>query len=187
VSAPLVDQDLVASINTRFKSGTISSEELEDWWQLTRLYQAPEEHISSIRLVFRELEHAPPGEAVLFHCQGGKDRTGLTSALVLLALGVNREGVFADFLLSNTTDRSESRTEGLVAIIEAATPNPLSDGAIASLKGVKREWLETLLNGIEDRHGSIERYLTEYVGIGDQGRARLQEMYLDPVADAPTT
>jgi protein-tyrosine phosphatase len=182
VLAPLVDKRLVASIDTHLKNGTISNEELEDWWQLTRIFQAPEEHRSSIRLVFRELERGG-GDAVLFHCQGGKDRTGLIAALVLLALGVNREDILSDFMLSNEIADNENGSEGLAALFESTSPNSLSKGALASLTGVKREWLETLLKGIEDRHGSVERYLTEYIGIGDLGVTRLQEMYLEPVPD----
>ncbi|MFF4342749.1 tyrosine-protein phosphatase [Kitasatospora sp. NPDC001540] len=41
------------------------------------------------------------GAPVLFHCTAGKDRTGWTAALLLTALGVDREGVRADYLLTN--------------------------------------------------------------------------------------
>ncbi|MFD8596143.1 tyrosine-protein phosphatase [Kitasatospora sp. NPDC059646] len=41
------------------------------------------------------------GGPVLFHCTAGKDRTGWTAALLLTALGVPREAVVADYLLTN--------------------------------------------------------------------------------------
>ncbi|MFJ5230430.1 tyrosine-protein phosphatase [Kitasatospora sp. NPDC088391] len=41
------------------------------------------------------------GAPVLFHCTAGKDRTGWTAALLLTALGVDRESVLADYLLTN--------------------------------------------------------------------------------------
>ncbi|MFJ8431929.1 tyrosine-protein phosphatase [Kitasatospora sp. NPDC094019] len=45
---------------------------------------------------------AEPGAApVLFHCSAGKDRTGWTAAVLLTALGVDRETVFTDYLLTN--------------------------------------------------------------------------------------
>lgn len=40
------------------------------------------------------------GGPVLFQCSAGKDRTGIASALVLLALGVPREDIIANFMLS---------------------------------------------------------------------------------------
>ncbi|MFI9360289.1 tyrosine-protein phosphatase [Kitasatospora sp. NPDC053057] len=43
----------------------------------------------------------PDGVPLLFHCSAGKDRTGWAAALVLTALGVERETVLADYLLTN--------------------------------------------------------------------------------------
>ena len=39
----------------------------------------------------------------MVHCSAGKDRTGIAVALVLLALGVPREAVIDDYVLTNTT------------------------------------------------------------------------------------
>ena len=47
-------------------------------------------------------EHLMQANAPLaFHCTAGKDRTGVAAALILLALGVPREVVMQDFLLTN--------------------------------------------------------------------------------------
>jgi protein-tyrosine phosphatase len=180
VSAPLIDDRLVASINARFKTGTISGGELKDWWQLTRLYHAPEDHISSIRKVFATLIEADSDDAILFHCRGGKDRTGVVAALVLEALGVTREGILADFMLSDELSGDKRGMGRLAAIIDAAAPTSLDDEARAALTGVRRKWLDTLLRRIEDRCGSVTSYLTDDVGIGDRGLARLREMHLEP-------
>lgn len=55
---------------------------------------------------------APDGPPVLFHCSAGKDRTGWVAALLLTALGVDRETVFEDYLLTN--ERSARLTEHTV-------------------------------------------------------------------------
>ena len=39
--------------------------------------------------------------AVLWHCTEGKDRCGMTTALVLEALGVDRENILEDYLKTN--------------------------------------------------------------------------------------
>ncbi|MFJ8040410.1 tyrosine-protein phosphatase [Kitasatospora sp. NPDC096147] len=44
---------------------------------------------------------APDGVPLLFHCSAGKDRTGWVAALALTALGVDRETVYQDYLLTN--------------------------------------------------------------------------------------
>lgn len=41
------------------------------------------------------------GESFLFHCTAGKDRTGVASMLILLALGADWETVKQDYMLSN--------------------------------------------------------------------------------------
>ncbi len=48
----------------------------------------------------------PDGTPLLFHCTAGKDRTGWVAAIVLTALGVDRDTVYQDYLLTN--ERSAS-------------------------------------------------------------------------------
>ncbi|MBL1079714.1 tyrosine-protein phosphatase [Nocardia sp. 2] len=49
--------------------------------------------------VLRDIAYNPGG--VLFHCTAGKDRTGWTAAVLLTILGVDRDTVTYDYLLSN--------------------------------------------------------------------------------------
>lgn len=50
---------------------------------------------------FLALAAEPERGPLLFHCAAGKDRTGIAAALLLAALGVDREIIFQDYLLSN--------------------------------------------------------------------------------------
>jgi protein-tyrosine phosphatase len=43
----------------------------------------------------------------LYHCSGGKDRSGWLTAIILTVLGVSRESVIRDYLLSNDFHRTE--------------------------------------------------------------------------------
>jgi protein-tyrosine phosphatase len=54
----------------------------------------------------------PDGTPLLFHCSAGKDRTGWTAAVVLTALGVDRDTVYEDYLLTN--ERSAAIIEHVV-------------------------------------------------------------------------
>ena len=49
--------------------------------------------------MLRRLLDSP--EPLLFHCSAGKDRTGLSAALLMRILGVNEEAIVADYLLVN--------------------------------------------------------------------------------------
>lgn len=57
----------------------------------------------------------------LFHCTEGKDRAGWTAAMLLSLVGVDRETVYADYLLTN--DYSAERIEAtLAAAAEVGDP-----------------------------------------------------------------
>ena len=79
---------------------------------------------------------APPG-AVVVHCVGGKDRTGLVAALLLRLCGVSLEEVDADYTLT------EARLRPRLGEVARAPA-----GAMA-----------TVLGGLERQHGSVEAYL----------------------------
>jgi protein-tyrosine phosphatase len=40
-------------------------------------------------------------QPVLYHCTAGKDRTGITTALILTILKFDKETIYNDYLLSN--------------------------------------------------------------------------------------
>ena len=44
---------------------------------------------AGIRRIFNELLRLPADQALVYHCAAGKDRTGIISILILLALGVD--------------------------------------------------------------------------------------------------
>ena len=177
---PLAAEDAVSSITERFMAGDLTSGELEDWWELIGIYTAPETQVDGIRAVFMAFLGVAPGEAVLFHCRGGKDRTGLVAALALEALGVDRALVIEDFLLSSDA-LDHGPTAEAAAMRVAMEMMGLTSGALRSLSGVQAEWLITLLDGLDSRYGSVDTYLSDRVGLGTDGLERLRRIYLEPM------
>ena len=55
------------------------------------------------------MEHVSSGGAALWHCTEGKDRCGMTAALVLEALGVSRDAIMRDYLETNRTSLLRAR------------------------------------------------------------------------------
>ena len=53
------------------------------------------------RVMLAVMTHDYSTGAVLWHCTEGKDRTGMTTALVLEALGVERDAIMEDYLKTN--------------------------------------------------------------------------------------
>jgi protein-tyrosine phosphatase len=109
---------------------------------------------------------------LVIHCTAGKDRTGVAAALILLALGVRRELVVADYLLTNELFRGHAPQLGA------------SDEALAVLWQVQEGFLEAALQAIEDDYGGVEGYLMRRLGMTAAALARLAERYL---ADGPTS
>jgi protein-tyrosine phosphatase len=114
---------------------------------------------------FGELfEHLIASDApAVVHCTAGKDRTGVAVALVLLALGVPRDIVMQDYLLTNELAHDPVH-------IDSATPLE----ARAVLWRVQQQFLDTALRIVDVDHGGIERYLTQ--------RLRLSRAALDTLA-----
>lgn len=126
---------------------------------------------------FRILLENGGKKAVLWHCSGGKDRTGAAAVLLLLALGVNKETALRDFELTNEFLREkiaymESRAAEL-------TDDPEEIAWVKDLTGVNRKYMEKLLDTLEEKYGSQERYLTEGLGLDRTELEQLREMYLE--------
>lgn len=126
---------------------------------------------------FRILLENGGQKAVLWHCSGGKDRTGAAAVLLLLALGVNKETALRDFELTNEFLREkiaymESRAAEL-------TDAPEEIAWVKDLTGVNRKYMEKLLDTLEEKYGSQERYLTEGLGLDRAELEQLREMYLE--------
>jgi len=177
VAAPLADDEVVADIFRRFEVGELSELDFENWWTLTGVFDIPIEHHSSVGSIFGALQEAGPGEGVLIHCTGGKDRTGVAVALVLSARGVTREAIVEDFLLTNA--EAKERAAEFVEWMRLATGRAMSAERAFWLAGVKGEWIETLLQRTAAAYGSVTGYLREELGIGSGDLAVLQERFLE--------
>lgn len=109
----------------------------------------------------------------LVNCMAGKDRTGIAVAMLHLAVGVHRDDVMEDYLLTNTAGDPEARIAAGAETIRAVT-GQLDDAVLRVLMGVQPEYLETALTAIEERHGSIDAYLEEALGVDAATRDRLR-------------
>ena len=107
-------------------------------------------------------------EPTVFHCTAGKDRTGFAAALLLKAVGVDDEAVMHDYLLTN--DRVE-----LPAVSRMGLPRE----AMAVLWRVQPEFLHAAFAEAQARHGSLDAYLREGLGLGTSERERLAHLYVE--------
>jgi protein-tyrosine phosphatase len=126
--------------------------------------------------------------AVLYHCSAGQDRTGITTALILSALGVDRKTILADYHLSTALRRLENE---MPPVDPKDHPgNPIVQYYAQSKSkpgGAKAEPLYTasgeshlvqFFEYLDNDYGGVEAYLQKHLRIGPMEIARLRHLYL---------
>ncbi len=96
--------------------------------------------------------HAPEG-AVVIHCVGGKDRTGLVAAFLLHLAGVDNEQIAVDYAASE--ERLRPRHEAWLT--EAGTEAERE--RLRRIAATPADSMLGVLEELERRHGSIEGFL----------------------------
>jgi protein-tyrosine phosphatase len=112
-----------------------------------------------------------PG-AVVFHCAAGKDRTGLVSAVVLGALGVDDEDVIADYAMTG---------RNLTAIAARLKSHPAYEDSYQYVPQdamtADAETMRELIADLRSRHGTMGGLL-QNLGLPAQSLTRLRETLL---------
>lgn len=85
---------------------------------------------------------------ILWHCTAGKDRCGIVTALVLIALGANCDSIMADYLRSNDDCISES-DEVYQRLVDMGMPIENAD-AVKNAFLAKPEYLLAALNALDE-------------------------------------
>ena len=170
-----IDPGSTAMLRTSLADGEVDVEQRQAFMraitgELTR------DHADGYRRMFQALQdHAPGG--FLVHCTAGKDRTGVGVALIQLALGVPREVVMEDYLLTNEVIDFETF---LLPRLRANLGHDNIDieGARV-LSGVRPEYLNAALDEMERACGSLEAYLEQAMGLGSGQRDDLRDHFLE--------
>ncbi len=105
----------------------------------------------------------PANLPLVFHCTGGKDRTGITAALLLYICGVPRETIMADYTLTNRA--AERMLAGLTAMYGSRTSLGLKPEHLYPLFSARRELIELAFAHIEATYGTVDAYLRGPVGL----------------------
>jgi len=132
-----------------------------------------DEYGDTLGNVFHRLAE-PNNRPIAFHCAGGRDRTGVCAALILLSLGVPEETVLYDYCLSgvfiskhrekiNERIRSRGVDPETVALYYTATPH----------------FFVPVINHIREAYGSSANYLRSKAGVSDKTLDLLKKELLE--------
>ena len=114
---------------------------------------------------------------VLIHCNAGKDRAGIATTLILEALGVDREEIMDEFLLTNEMARTDAKAAFMareskkMSGAKRSGRSPSAD-AWSPIVGVRPEMLEAYYATVEEKYGSMDTFLAE-LGVDQQARNML--------------
>ncbi|MGR8948668.1 MAG: tyrosine-protein phosphatase [Gammaproteobacteria bacterium] len=97
---------------------------------------------------------ASQSKPFLFHCSGGKDRTGVASAMLLRGAGVEREVVIADYLLTNLDVPPLGVLHGAVA-----------PELTAVVGFAHAELIEAAMDAVENQFQSYADYFMRGIGL----------------------
>jgi len=128
-------------------------------------------HLDLFKRYFRAL--ADSDRPVLIHCAAGKDRTGMLAALTHHLVGVGRDDMIEDYLLTNVAVDLEARAPAIARQLEAVTGRVAAHDAVVAFMGVEPAYLEAAWAAINDRHGSVDAYLTQALGVDTALRDRI--------------
>jgi protein-tyrosine phosphatase len=116
--------------------------------------------------------------STLVHCLAGKDRTGMAVALFHTLMGVHRDDIVAEYLLTNRADNLDAlvRMEG--GKVRDRLGRNISDATIRALMSVDPAYLDAAFSEITRRHGSPEGYLADQVGVTPEIRERIARLLI---------
>jgi protein-tyrosine phosphatase len=106
----------------------------------------------------------------VLHCLGGKDRTGLSVALLLTLLGVDRDTVLDDYELT-----SECQRPRLAEVVEIFAAVGMSREGAEAVLGTPRWTMARALSELDGTYGGIESYLLGPCGMAQPAITALRE------------
>lgn len=108
---------------------------------------------------------------IYIHCAVGKDRTGVTVALLLGALGIGRDAITSDYL------RSNDAYGDIAASIRMRHPpmSTVENPALRPILSVETAYLDAFLQAID----TPDSYLRQQIGLDEAALAALRRRFLD--------
>ena len=117
----------------------------------------------------------PDRQPLLFHCMGGKDRTGFVAGVLLRLLGVDQEEVMADYLLTNEIlgnrmARRADQARQRIAQQSGVEPDQVDERHLEGVQAMlytRPSFLQASFDAVTDKFGTWETFRRDGLGIDD--------------------
>ncbi|WP_449401129.1 tyrosine-protein phosphatase [Chryseobacterium wanjuense] len=109
-------------------------------------------------------------QPVLYHCTAGKDRTGITTALILTILKFDKETIYNEYLLSNNYRKKlVDKRLNLAHDLHFLYPK-MDVKVLENLSWVESDYLDAAFSEINKKYGSVDAYIQQVLGISEDKR-----------------
>lgn len=163
-----------------FDGGVPTAEQTRD--VMTQFYhEIAYEHGPRYEFMFDQL--ASGNVPLAFNCSAGKDRAGTGAALILAALGVERQQIVHDYSLSETY--VDYIAEFREAAKEAGSDSPyaflaqLPVEVMAPLMRSDPAYIEATFRVLEENHGSVLAFIQSELNVTDSELAAIRSSLLE--------
>ncbi|WP_164848053.1 tyrosine-protein phosphatase [Lacticaseibacillus hulanensis] len=116
-----------------------------------------------------------PG-SVAFHCSMGKDRTGVAAAIMLAALGVDRQFINADYMYSNAANAQHM--QALTQKLSEHHGTDVMRTNLLALAATDTDYLDAAFSAIHAQFGDVATFMRSGLGLGDAGMAKMRAKFL---------
>ncbi|MCR5202028.1 MAG: tyrosine-protein phosphatase [Lachnospiraceae bacterium] len=127
---------------------------------------------------FRELINCPKDKSVMFHCTQGKDRTGISSMLILSVLGADRDSILDDYILTNEFNSKLIAKEEAI-LDRVGITGTYKDRILSMMDRVDITYLENAIDHLEEKYGSVVNYVKEELNVTDAEIEALRDNYIE--------
>ena len=167
-----LDDDSIKNIIKDLTFGDLDSSNLLRDFNIVIVEEFAEEYKNFFRYIIEN-----NAEPLVFHCTAGKDRAGFASAMILTILGVSREKVIEDYLLTNTYVKDH--VDDKMLEIELKTFFRADTDNLRKINLVEERYIQAAFDTIDSKWGGMDRYISEALNLNEEDILKLQDFYLE--------
>ncbi|KAK4033220.1 tyrosine-protein phosphatase [Parachaetomium inaequale] len=125
-----------------------------------------------IRGVLEQVRDGRGKEAVLFHCNAGRDRTGVVAGLLLTLAGASAETIAFDYML--TRIGFEPAREQLLGLLAKGMVTSVDAPGFLNLANMRVSCWDAFVKAVEAEYGGFEGYVRGTLGFSEEDIAKIK-------------
>jgi protein-tyrosine phosphatase len=133
----------------------------------------------SLKTILTIAKENTEGKGLIWHCSGGKDRTGYISAVFLSLLGVDNETIIHEYLLTNIDRKEFDEREREYMDAEYFHGDKTMMEGFLAVQEARREYVDIFLTGIQSLYGTVDNYVITELGLTQEDLDTIKSMYTE--------